>query len=61
MKYFKLGLLAATLSLVALVIALDKKENKCDCEGETSCDNSQEEENNIIVEEDIVVETVVEE
>ncbi|WP_173362853.1 hypothetical protein [Candidatus Arthromitus sp. SFB-rat-Yit] len=28
MKYFKLGLLAVTLSLTALVIALDKKENR---------------------------------
>lgn len=28
MKYFKLGLLAATLTLTALIVILDKKEDK---------------------------------
>lgn len=36
MKLFKLGLLAVTLSLVAVVIALDKKNG-----GACQCDDSQ--------------------
>lgn len=45
MKYFKLGLLAVTLSLTALIIALDKKENKkhvdesCGGEDESVCES----------------------
>ncbi len=57
MKYFKLGLLAVTVSLVALVIALDKKYNKecgsdcCDDKGESSEKDFSE---GIVVEESVL-------
>lgn len=54
MKYLKLGLLAVTLSLTALVIALDKKDNK-KC-SDDSCDEIEndisEASHTIIVEEE---------
>ncbi|AID44179.1 hypothetical protein SFBM_0239 [Candidatus Arthromitus sp. SFB-mouse-Japan] len=53
MKYFKLGLLAVTLSLTALIIALDKKESKksineqCNEEDVDTCESP----NAIVIEE----------
>lgn len=57
MKYFKLGLLAVTMSLVALVIALDKKNSKESKEGFCGCrDENLENEfsEGIVVEESII-------
>lgn len=57
MKLYKLGLLALTLSLVATVIILDKKNNaECDFDcADDSDENVQEESsNNIVVEESTI-------
>ncbi len=43
MKLFKLGLLAVTLSLVAVVIALDKKNGGgCQCDSQSDLDNEHD-------------------
>lgn len=54
MKLFKLGLLALTVSLVAAVIVLDKKNgNECGCNLKKDDDENQDD-NNIIVEESML-------
>lgn len=57
MKLYKLGLLALTLSLVATVIILDKKNSKkCDFDCVDDSDENVQEEssNNIVVEESVI-------
>lgn len=50
MKYFKLGLIAATLSLTALIIVLDKKNRIDDIDSIKSENNGEEDSHAIIVE-----------
>lgn len=55
MKYFKLGLLAATLSLTAFIIVMDKK-NSIKNEDNIKSENNEEENSHTIIIENCIQE-----